>query len=257
MGNSERAASHYRDALSHNRDLPVAHAGLASLRLPGDNFCVWLERLYSSLAPETLIELGIGEGRALARPPTMVIGVDPKPIVVGPAQAETHLFAETSDAFFARRGPDALLAGRRLGIGLIDGAHLFEQTLKDFINLERYCGPRSVILLRNTIPLDEVTQRRTRETQFYTGDVWKAVLCLKAYRPSLDIFTVATPWTGLTVVTGLDPGSYELAERYDEAVARFVATPYAQLEGNIEIALNVVANDWNIVEARLRGRGLL
>jgi hypothetical protein len=28
------------------------------------------------------------------------------------------------------------------------------------------------------------------------------VLCLKEYRPGLDIFTIATPWTG--VITGLE-----------------------------------------------------
>ncbi|PYI78804.1 MAG: class I SAM-dependent methyltransferase, partial [Verrucomicrobia bacterium] len=125
--------------------------------------------------------------------------------------AETHIFPETSDAFFARHGPDALLAGRPLGIGFIDGLHLYEQALKDFINLERYCGPRSVILFHDTIPLDETTQSRARDTQFHTGDVWKTVLCLKHYRPDLDIFTIPTSWTGLTVVTGLDPASRVLA----------------------------------------------
>jgi hypothetical protein len=49
-----------------------------------------------------------------------------------------------SDATFERRGPDALLVWRPLGVGFIDGLHLYGQALKDFINLGRYCGPRSV-----------------------------------------------------------------------------------------------------------------
>src|SRR5450631_1084438 len=47
-----------------------------------------------------------------------------------------------------------------------------------------------------------LAQTRARDTDFHTGDVWKTVLCLKHYRPDLDVFTIATPPTGLTVVTG-------------------------------------------------------
>jgi hypothetical protein len=93
-----------------------------------------------------------------------------------------------------------------------------------------------------TVPLDEATQSRSCDTQFHTGDVWKTVLCLKHYRPDLDIFTIATPWTGLTVVTGLDPASRVLSERYEQAVARFVVTPFSAIEGRLNDALNVVPN---------------
>jgi hypothetical protein len=37
--------------------------------------------------------------------------------------------------------------------------------------------------------------------------MWKLVPCPKELRPGLDIFTIATPWTELTVVTGFDPAS--------------------------------------------------
>jgi len=259
LGQDEQAAEHYRTALTHNRDLPPAHAGLASMRLPGEDYFDWLDRLHAWLTPKTAIEIGIGEGRSLARirPPTIAIGVDPKPLVLVPLMAETHIFAETSDAFFARRAADACLAGRPLDIGFIDGPRLYEQALRDFLHLEAYCGPRSAILIRNTLALDEATQSRARDTQFHTGDVWKIVLCLKHYRPDLDIFTIAAAWTGLTVVTGLDPASRVLAERYDEAVARFIDTPFSEIENTEETALNVVPNDWSLVEARLKARRIL
>jgi hypothetical protein len=142
-------------------------------------------------------------------------------------------------------------------VGFIDGLHLFEQALRDFINLESYCGPKSVIMLHDTVPLDEPTQRRTCETAFHTGDVWKVVLCLKEFRPDLDIFTIAAPWTGLTVVTGLDPSSRILKENYEKAVAKFIDLPFATIEGRMEESLNMVPNDWNLVEARLKARGVL
>jgi hypothetical protein len=258
-GNGELAESNYRKALTFDRNLVRAHVGLATLRFPGDFYYAWLDRFYIGLKPETVIEIGVFDGQSIARvrPPTLAIGVDPEPRLAYSLTAETHIFTETSDAFFARGGPDALLAGRPLGVGFIDGLHLYEQALKDFINLERYCGPRSVILFHDTVPLDEATQSRARDTQFHTGDVWKVVPCLKHYRPDLDVFTIATPWTGLTVVVGLDPASRILEENFDEAVARFIDAPFADIQDRLDSVLNIVSNDWSVVATRLKARGIL
>ena len=144
-----------------------------------------------------------------------------------------------------------------MGVGFIDGLRLYEQALRDFIHLETYSGPQTVILLHDTIPLDEATQTRDCNTQFHTGDVWKVVLCLKHHRPDLDVFTIAAPWTGLTVVTGLDPTSRLLADRYDEVIARFIDTPFSEIEHRLADALNIVPNDWDIVKWRLKGGKIL
>jgi Glycosyl transferase family 2/Methyltransferase domain len=258
LGEKERAEINYRAALKLGHDLPEAHVGLSKLRMPGDDYLVWLERFHAALAPDIYLEIGVERGNslALARPPTLTIGVDPKPNLNVPLNTETHIFIETSDAFFARRGPDSLLAGRPLGLAFIDGLHLFEQTLNDFMHVEGYCSRHSVILLHDTVPLDEVTQSRVCTTRFYTGDVWKIVLCLKHYRPDLDIFTIATPWTGLTVVTGLDAESRILPDHYDDAVARFIDTPYEEIKTNLDDPHNLVSNDWPQVEARLKARGI-
>jgi hypothetical protein len=114
-----------------------------------------------------------------------------------------------------------------------------------------------MILLHDTVPLDELTQRRTPEVHFSTGDVWKTILCLKHYRPDLDIFTIATQPTGLTVVTKLDPFSTVLTDAYDEAVLRFIDTPFATIEDRIATELNIVPNDWETVESRLKGSGII
>ena len=125
------------------------------------------------------------------------------------------------------------------------------------MNVERVCGPQSVILIHDTVPLDEPTQRPQRERQFYTGDIWKTVMCLKHYRPDLDIFTIATPPSGLTVVIGLDPQSTVLAKSYEQAVARFVDTSFSAVESILYTVLNVVPNDWSFVQSRLKDRGII
>jgi len=159
--------------------------------------------------------------------------------------------------FFAERRLVPLLNGQPLALAFIDGLHVFQQSLKDFMHVESFCGPRSVVLIHDTAPLDELTQRPDRQRTFYTGDVWKTVLCLKHYRPDLDIFTIATPPTGLTVVTGLDPTSRTLLDSFEEAVGRFSHTAFSALECSLETALNVVPNDWSIVQARLKARGII
>ncbi len=123
------------------------------------------------------------------------------------------------------------------------------------MNVEAVCDPRAVVLMHDTVPLDEITQRPERQRRFYTGDVWKTVLCLKAFRPDLQVVTDATPWTGLTMITGLDPQSRVLPDRFDEAVAQFEDTPYTEIERDLRGALNMVPNDWPLIEASLTERG--
>jgi glycosyltransferase involved in cell wall biosynthesis len=254
LGETEAAASAYRTALTFDADLVDVHVGLSTLRMPGDDYLIWLARLQEALSPETYLEIGVSTGQslALARPPTRAIGVDPQPKINVPFAAETHIFRETSDEFFAKGQLASLLSERPLSLAFIDGEHVFAQSLKDFINVEAFCGQRSAIMIHDTIPLDEVTQRPNRQRKFYTGDVWKTVLCLKHYRPDLDIFTIAAPWSGLTIVTGLNPASRILVDRYREAIERFDAMPYADVENCLEDALSIVANDWPTVEARLK-----
>lgn len=171
-----------------------------------------------------------------------------------PLKTETHIFAETSDEFFARERLKGLVGGEPVSLAFIDGLHLFEQSLLDFINLEAVCGPNSVILFHDTCPLDEITQERVQRTQFHTGDVWKTVMCLKYFRPDLEIFTIAAPWTGLTVVAGLDPQSRVMAEHYRGIVEEFRDTPYSTIKDNMQSALNMVPNDVAIVKERLQRR---
>jgi cephalosporin hydroxylase/tetratricopeptide (TPR) repeat protein len=253
IGENERAVLQYRKALDLKPDTVGAHVGLASVRMTGPFYYEWLERFYSELKPAVVMEIGVYDGVSLSKikAPTLAIGIDPNPRTTVTLSAETHIFPETSDAFFDRGGADALLAGRSVGVGFIDGLHTFDQVLRDFANLERCCDPGSVLLMHDTAPLDDATQRIPPTTQFHTGDVWKIVPALKALRPDLDVFTIATPWTGLTVVSGFGKGRCDPSWTV-EAGKRFANMEFAEIEPNLGEALCLVANEWEPVFARLR-----
>jgi hypothetical protein len=48
-----------------------------------------------------------------------------------------------------------------------------------------------------------------------------------------------------------------LEEKYDEAVARFIDMPFPDIDSIQDITLNAVPNNWEVVAARLKTRGLL
>jgi Glycosyl transferase family 2 len=247
LGDDERAAGEFRSALALESHCPTAQAGLAALRLPGDDFRIWLDRLHERLRPDVYVEIG-GATLALARPPTRAFAIDPDPALRGASATETHVFPDPSDAFFKARRFEALLAGEPVSLALIDGRQDFEQCLRDFAALEEWCGPRSVVLLRDTVPLDGPAQSR---------DVWKVVLALEHYRADLGLFTIATAPTGLTVVTGLDPASRVLREAHDEVVRRFTRLPFGEVASRLEKALRLVPNNWEAVAGQLSARGVL
>ena len=40
-------------------------------------------------------------------------------------------------------------------------------------------------------------------------------------------------------------------------MTKFIDTPFSNIENRLDSALNMVPNDWGIVEARLKGNGIL
>lgn len=254
LGDPGAAEAEYGAALKSDADNVRSHLGLSRLRMPGPDYMVWLQRIHKLLAPATYLEIGVAQGYALAlaRPPTIAIGVDPVPTVVRALQTPTYIFPEPSDDFFAadRLGP--VLMGRPLEFVFIDGLHSFEQAFRDLINVEKYATGETVVAFHDAVPLDEATQSREQLTRFWTGDVWRVVLALREYRPDLEIFTIPASPSGLVVVRGLDPESPVLANAYEEAVERFLDYPYRRLESEFASIFNFVDADWDQVAALLR-----
>lgn len=252
-GDQLRAIDFARAALALEEDCYEAHQVLASLALAGDDYLRVLARAHDALRPEAYLEIGVGDGSslALASASTLALAIDPEPQVAHAVRARATLFRETSDHFFAARDVRAALEGRALRLAFIDGLHLFEYALRDFVNVERCGTPETVVLLHDCYPLDEATAARQRRTRFWSGDVWKVLLCLKKYRPDLAIHTLSAPPTGIAVIRGLDPSSTILADRLEELYREFIPLPYGVLDDDKRAALNLVPSERGVLQRLL------
>jgi tetratricopeptide (TPR) repeat protein len=234
-------------ALAIKPDYSPAYALWASIELPGDNYLAFLPRLHRYLNPATYLEIGVFQGQSLqfAGPDTQVIGIDPEPQIAYPLPPGARVLATTSDTFFATHDVRGEFGGRGVALGFIDGMHLFEYALRDFINMERVSEPDGIILIHDCCPLDRLSAERERHTGFWSGDIWRLILILRRYRPDLQVQTLALPPTGLGMVRGLDPTSCVLADNYDAIVAEYMAIDYSVLHDDKYGKLNLIPNDWN------------
>jgi hypothetical protein len=251
-GRAAEAIAACREALAIDPDCLAAHVCMARAKLPGDDFLVYLRRFHEALRPRVYLEIGVDAGRtlSLARPPTKALGIDPAAPAGHAFAAETHLFPMESDVFFASGAADRELSGAPVDLAFVDGLHLFEQALRDFIHVERRSAPDSVVLFHDCLPLDAPTASRQRKTGFWSGDVWKIVPILQSRRLDLDVFLVPAYPTGLLVVTRLDPSSGRLERDLAAIVAEW--TPREWSGGPDDPPLPIVPNDWPAVLARTR-----
>jgi tetratricopeptide (TPR) repeat protein len=244
-GQNAEATRAYRRVLKMQPDTLNAHLSLVEIKFPGEHYTSVLRDLHRHLKPETYIEIGVetGQSMALADSQTLCIGVDPEPKISQQLPPRCKIFSQTSDSFFDQYNINELLGQHPVEFAFIDGLHVFEAALRDFINIERYASPGSVVAIHDCIPLDAVTSSRERITNFWSGDIWKLILCLKKYRPDVSLVSVATKPTGLGLVTGLDPESRVLSECYEQIVAEFVPLGYDDIAAHEYESLNVIEND--------------
>jgi hypothetical protein len=181
------------------------------------------------------LEIGTSTGASLARVNCTSIAIDPAFRITMPvtgAKPEIHLYQMTSDDYFTCHDPEQVLGGR-IDLAFLDGMHLYEFLLRDFINTEKHCAPDSVILLHDCLPPTfEMTSRDGNHQNlnriyrnFWAGDVWKVVAILKRWRPDLEIRLLDCPPTGLVAISRLDPNSDMLGKNLDRIVADFAPKP--------------------------------
>ena len=242
----------------------------------------FLSGLHRVVQPGNYLEIGVNDGRSLALSRVPSIAVDPAFKVTVALRCDLDLVKATSDDFFALPDPVAHLRGRgdrpagsgeadgspdervdpRLDLAFIDGMHLFEFALRDFMNVEGHADWWSVIAFDDMLPRDVDEAARDRHTVEWAGDVYKLIPVLARYRPDLTVIPVNTGPTGLLVVLAADPTNTVLRDHYDEILAEWVVpdpqrVPPEVLErsGAVEPEALLASPVWGEI-ARLRGLGM-
>lgn len=184
-----------------------------------------IELLQTSLAPDFYLEIGVRNGGSLRFAKCPAIGVDPAATITFPLGPATRLAAMTSDEFFASQGHQI---AKPVDLAFIDGMHLFEFALRDFINIEKHVSPHAVVVIDDVCPNHPLQAARDRKTRVWTGDVWKLRTCLQRWRPDLSLVLLDTSPTGLLLISGLDPGNTVLTDNYDAIVGELLSPEYDQ-----------------------------
>ncbi len=219
------------------------HDAEAERRFPGPDYRQVLRWLHEHLRPRVYVEIGVlrGDTMLLANPDTVAVGVDPAADVQAPLPRNARLFRMTSDDFFQREELDAICASDSLGLAFVDGLHLFEQVIRDVHGLMDYAGPETIVALHDTVPLNAETSTRVRRTEFHTGDVWKAVVYLRAHWPELRVLTIPAAPTGITLLRGF--GARQTATPDGALLSRIAALDWPYFEQHHTRFLNLGLNE--------------
>lgn len=182
----------------------------------------FLARLHEALAPvEIYLEVGVGTGvsLALAAEAGVAYGVDPAPDVHGHnVRPNQRVIADTSDAWLGCTSCER----PTVDFGLIDGSHLMEDALRDFIYIERHSRPTSVVVFDGVLPYSQDVAWRAPCPGYWVGDMFKLMAVLAAHRSDLTQHLVDVSPAGALVVTGLDQRNVVLEKRYDDIAAEWL-----------------------------------
>lgn len=220
----------------------------------------FLRHLHSVYKPRNYLEIGVNDGRSLTLSRVPSVAVDPAFRVVTELSCDVHLVRATSDDFFARKDPLLHLRNGRnpfralarkdpmnlfgsdpkLELAFIDGMHLFEYALRDFMNVEKHSRWSSVIVLDDMLPRNIDEAARDRHTDAWTGDVYKVATVLRRHRPDLVVVEVDTQPTGVVLVFGADPLSTVLKRSYDAIIEEYVVPDPQDVPEEVLVRKNAV-----------------
>ncbi len=229
---------------------------LSGVRVPFDQSYIAKHkgaRYYSVLAdvhrylkPRAYLEVGIRGGHSMALAHCPMIGIDPRftldpkfDLEAADRDPPVFLFKMTSDEFFAKNDPLAILGTDCIDFMFLDGMHQSDFLLRDIINSEKFASKNSIIALHDCMPIDiAMTLSRSERLvtpfpvvypNFWAGDVWRIVPILMKYRPDIKISCMDAHPTGLVLMTNLDSASRVLSDNYEAIVEEMRAMELASI----------------------------
>jgi SAM-dependent methyltransferase len=182
-----------------------------------------LRDLHEIVGPQFYVEIGIRKGKSLALATGKAIAIDPDPHPdFVPRDADISFHRCTSDDFFFFHSD--LIAKGSVDLAFLDGMHLAEYVFRDFMNIERVMRPNGVIVIDDVLPNHPIQADRDRQSQAWTGDVWRFVDYLAKNRPDLRLQWLDTQPSGLLLVTNPGRGNRAMWDSYNKAIRRLAET---------------------------------
>lgn len=172
--------------------------------------------------PRNYLEIGVQYGKSLRLAKCVAYGVDPDPKINFDLGPLAKVFNKTSDEFFKSE-----LNLPSFDLSFIDGMHLFEFALRDFINVEKRSSKGGVTVVDDIFPSHPLQGSRERKTRHWAGDIWRLYRLLQAVRKDLYFFPIDARPTGLLLISNLDPSSEYTYEDYLEVEAEINKGPKA------------------------------
>lgn len=187
------------------------------LEFSGPDYVEMLRAIHSWKKPKAYLEIASGHNRTLALAECRTISIGRPQFIqnkdISSKQNPIFLFQMDSLEFFESSHAKDLFPDP-IDLAFLDGIHLCEVLLIEFLNVEKIAKPDSVIALHDCLPLEVgitgrnatlATPQDPKRRGWWLGDVWRTALFLKRNRPDLVIRAYAAPPTGLVCITGLDP----------------------------------------------------
>jgi predicted O-methyltransferase YrrM len=159
----------------------------------------FLTELHRILKPKIYLEIGVQHGWSfdLSSAAEVAIGIDPQPLTT--PHDNQVIMRMTSDDYFDRYDPEPI------DFAFIDGMHLHEYALRDFINVESHCNSDAVVAFDDVLPRNQQEASRIQCPGDWAGDVWKVYYLLQRNRPDLRLILVDTFPTGILLAMNLHP----------------------------------------------------
>ena len=176
-----------------------------------------LQELHSSLNPQKYIEIGVRHGASLLKSDAAVsIGIDPAPELSRKLRANEQIYATTSDKYFRECDQSNIDdSTKNFDLAFIDGMHLAEYALRDFINLEARSHSKSVIVIDDILPPTYESGFRRRQTNVWVGDVWKTLKTLVDKRDDLKIKIRYCEPSAMAIISNLNSKDKSLSAKYN------------------------------------------
>ncbi len=185
----------------------------------GQSYEQFFTRLHANRLFNWYLEIGCRTGTTFQPVRSKTIAIDPYfQVTTNVIQEKPSLliFQQTSDDFFASGFLKS--TGITPDFCFLDGMHLIEFLLRDFINCEAAMTTHGVIAVHDCVPYNLGMTTRDLENLpngSWTGDVWKLIPILRKYRPDLRVEVLNCAPTGLVLISNLNPTDATLSNNLD------------------------------------------